>query len=360
MIRPHRAKLDFCPFWGSSRNPHGHKPRITLIACAIALLGACATTSHRTTRMLVEGNDAAIRGDYRAAVDKYESAMQLDPELPAAKRNLGIVLVKVGQYKRAKQMLSESRIQYPADAEVFYFLGEANRGLEEFQPAQAAYQQAIRLDRTDPRSRKALGWTFIKLRRAEKAQEAVESLLRRDPNDMQVRLILANAYNQREQFKKALEVLTPFEKAGFKVQSRDQVSGDSERALLLTALADANLGLMQVARAAQLYQEVLATRPFLPAALIGSARCDLERKNPVAAMDKLERATKADPDSPEAHLLLGELFRQKDQTKAIFYYRRFMLLAKNKPEFAGRLGETRRALAGLERKSAKPNTATRR
>ena len=315
-------------------------------------LGGCATSAHEMTRSIVEGNDAALRGDYAGSIARYEEALHAVPDSTPARRNLGIVLVKVGSYKRARDTLASVTKSYPTDIEVFYFLGEANRGLQDYTAAAGAYQRALRLDSGDIRAQKALAWTWHKTGQQDRALMLMQPLLKASPGDLQVRLIVAAAYNKKKRYKEAAQALEVVEKAGFKIQSRDKISGDSERALLMTALADANYGLENFSKAALLYGEVLKTRPFLAPALVGSAKCDIRTSQNQRAVTKLERAVKADPDAADSHYLIARLYEKLDATKALFYHKRFQLLAKDKPDFAEAFQVSRQIAARLDRKTA--------
>ena len=330
---------------------------VGFVTLAALLISGCATHAHEMTRQLLEGNEAALRGDYTTAANHYEAALEVVPASSAAKRNLGIVLVKSGSYKKAKEILTEVAPQYLNDVEVFYFLGEACRGLEEFQQAAGNYQKALRIQSDDHRVQKALAWTWHKMGDYDRALLMALPMLKKAPSDLQLRLIVGSTYNRQKKFQETIDLLAPLEKAQFQIQSKDKVSADSERALLKTALADAYSGAQNCERGGPLFNEVLKTRPFLATALTGSARCDLrvpsaDGNSNQRALTKLERAVKSDPDAAEAHFLLGKLSEKLDKNRAIFYYRRFLLLAKDDLSFGTKVRAARSSLAGLERKTA--------
>lgn len=328
----------------------------TILALSLSLgitgLFGCATRAHEMTRHIVEGNDAALRGDFGTSINRYEDALKAVPDSAPARRNLGLVLVKVGNYKRARDVLTDVAKSYPTDIEVLYFLGEANRGLQNYTAAASAYQRALRIDGNDIRAQKALAWTWHKTGQHDRALMLMQPLLKSSPHDLQVRLIVAAAFNKKKRYKDALATLEIVEKAGFRIQSKDKISGDSERALLMTALADSHYGLENYNKASLLYNEVLKTRPFLAAALVGSAKCDIRASQNQRAIAKLERAVRADPNAPDAHYLIARLYERFDNTKALFYHKRFVLLAKKQPEFAEALSVSQRMIGTLEKKTA--------
>ena len=308
-------------------------PFVAVFVFVSFVLPSCATSAHEMTRSLVEGNTAALKGDYPTSVEKYEAALASVPESAAAKRNLGIVLVKVGNYQKAKIHLRESAKIYTTDAEVHYYLGEAYRGAEDFKRAIRSYQRALKLSPNELRVQKAIAWTWFKTGEDEKTLLLVSPLVQEHPQDSQIRLILASVQNRMKDFAAAQKTLAPVEASGFKVASKEKMSADSERALLMTGLADANYGLNQFAKAGQLYGEVIKMRPFYPAALVGSAKCDIRSSQSQRALTKLERALKADPKAAEALYLLAKLYEKIDSNKAIAHYQKFNAVAKDRPEF---------------------------
>lgn len=323
-----------------------------IVSLALSALG-CASTAHDNTRNLLEGNDAALRADYTTAVARYEKVLKQNSSSLPARRNLGIVLVKVGQYERAKKNLTEVLPNYSEDIEVLYFLGECSRGLEEYTAAAEYYQKAQRLDPNDLRIVKALAWTWHKTKHPEKSIAIVESLLPKHPGDLQLKLIASSAYNRLLKYQKTIDLLTPIEKVGFKVYSRDMVSAESERALLITSLADAYAGSQDCKKADSLYAEVLRTRPFLASALIGSAKCDMTKSQEPQAVQKLEKATRSNPDFAEPYYWLGKLFAKNNTNKSVFYYRRFLLLSQGNANFSKEIMETRTALSAADKSLAR-------
>jgi tetratricopeptide (TPR) repeat protein len=324
------------------------------ISTAFVFTG-CATINNQqeTTRLIVEGNSAALKGDYTVAENSYEAALRLSPANSSAKRNLGIVLVKMGDYKRALKTLSGIQDEYKDDAEIFYFLGEASRGLNDFKTALASYQRAAKINPQDLRIQKAITWSQFRLGNLDKAQSLARRLNKYYRDDLQIQLIYASILNKQKRYSEVQSLLSSLERANFNVQSKDKVSAETERTLLMNALAESYAGADRCAKAEPLYNEVLKTRPFLSSALVGAAKCDLKAQQKSRATARLERAIKADPDSEEAYFLLGQLFESQDKSKATFYYRRFLLLAKDNPQYISEARITRTNLANLEKTDAR-------
>lgn len=331
-----------------------HLKKFFVVICAVFAV-SCATTSgqQETTRFVVEGNAAALRGDFAAAANAYESALRVAPTNMSAKRNLGIVLVKMGDYKRAFKTLVAVQNEYKEDVEVFYFLGEASRGTNDFKNALSFYQKAAKLNPQDLRVQKALAWSQFRLGHLDRALNQVQRMHRANPDDLQIKLIFASVLNRQKKYDEVQALLSTVERANFSVQSKDKVSADTERTLLMNALAEAYVGSDNCTKAEPLYTDILKARPFLASALVGAAKCDIKAKQRNRAMARLERATKADPDTEEAYFLLGQLYETADKSKATFFYKRFLLLAKDNPQFVSESRITRSNLANLERMNSR-------
>lgn len=325
--------------------------RFAVLAAFAGLLVSCATTNlaQVTTRYIIEGNAAALRADYSGAATQYEAALKADPENSTAKRNLGIVLVKVGDYKRAHKTLATVQEDYKTDVEVFYFLGEASRGSGDFRSALAEYAKAAKISPKDLRVQKALAWTHFRLGQLERSFAISQRLHRANPDDLQIKLIFASVLNKQRKFEEVQVLLSSVEKSKFSVQSKDKISAETERTLLMSALAEAYVGSDNCPKAEPLYVEILKSRPFLAPALIGAAKCDVKGKQRARATSRLERAIKADPAVEEAYFLLGQLYEPLDKSKATYFYKRFLLLAKDNPRFVSEARITRSNLVNLEK-----------
>lgn len=321
----------------------------TLLGLMVLASACVSTKDQEVSRFLVDGNSAALRGDYPTAANLYESALRTEPGNLPARRNLGIVLVKMGDFRRAQKVLTALQNEYKDDVEVFYFLGEAARGTSDHRLALGNYLKAAKISPADLRVQKALAWSHYRLGNVDKAFTIGQKLSRSHPEDLQAKLILASILNKQKKYDEVQALLTSVERSKFNVQSKDKISGETEKTLLMNALAEAYVGSDNCKKAEPLYSDILKARPFLSMALVGAAKCDLKNNQKARAVGRLERATKADPDAEEAYFLLGQLFEPTDKSKATYYYRRFLLLAKDNPQYLSELRITRSNLVNLEK-----------
>lgn len=315
---------------------------VLLVSAALALAG-CASSGYQHTRHLVAGNEAAQAGNFVDAASAYEKALAEVPNSLPARRNLGIVMVKVADYERALELLGSVAKEYAEDTETLYFLGEACRGLRRYGEAAKHYQAGLRVAPNDLRLTKALGWTWHKMGQSTWAINLMEPFLQRNKDDRQIRLILASAENKTGRYDRAIALLEPALKAAAQSPTNSNVAQDvsAEEMLMRTALAEAYVGKNDCKQAQALFQQVLRVRPFLDSALVGSARCHLEAKRGAVAVAMLERAVKSNPDSPEAHFYLARALEDTDRNRSVVYFNRFLQLTKD----AAKANKKERAIA---------------
>ncbi len=95
---------------------------------------------------VVLGNLAARRGDTTEAMARYQAAVALDAANPAARFNLGIVLLDSGRPLEARAALAAAAGLDPRQAVVHYYLALAHRALGETAAARSELQEALSLD----------------------------------------------------------------------------------------------------------------------------------------------------------------------------------------------------------------------
>lgn len=85
----------------------------------------------------------------------------------------------MGQYKSAVNLLNEVAPSYPKDSELYYFLGEANRGIGFEKNAIKAYQHALNISANDLRTIKSLGWVYVRMGEYDKAENLIKKYMKK-------------------------------------------------------------------------------------------------------------------------------------------------------------------------------------
>ena len=315
---------------------------------------SCSTPRHTIKAppspeyLVSQGNKEAQQGHFEGAEKYYRQALDQQPRWSVAKRNLGVVLVKQGQYASALDFLKQVEGAYAQDPEYLYFLGESYRGLGLYQTALDAYEQAQEVAPRDTRSIKSAAWCYVKLGSYDAAEHKVRKLYQNNPYDLQTMLILGTVYLRKKDYKRAIQMLSSFEKAHYKVVSADPLVAQTEQILLWDVLANAYADSGDCSKAQGIYGKILELRPFLAATLTDSAQCDLKQGNVDRARQKLEKAYAANPSYPAALYYLGVLEEEQNLAKAKFFYEKFLGQALSDPLYRLQIKKARNSLKRLE------------
>ncbi|WP_186645485.1 tetratricopeptide repeat protein [Fluviispira vulneris] len=312
----------------------------------LIFISSCSSTkiSSESLNYIISGNKYAEKGDFQSSANQYRLALKEEPNSTTAKRNLGLVSVKIGKYKEAIELLKDVSSYYTKDAELFYFLGEANRALGNDNDAIKAYQQSLNISPAELRVQKSLSWVYLKLGEYDQAEKLIKRNFEKNPLDLQLLLISTSIDIKKERYTKAIKAMQEFEKSDFRIVSKDQTTAETEKILLLNVLGNAYAGVNNCEKAQKIYEIVLKYRPFLASTLTDSAKCDIKANNTLLAKNKLEKAHASEPNYPEALYLLGKIYTNNDPKKAAFYYKRFVEISS---EYKNLEAENKQAQASL-------------
>jgi tetratricopeptide (TPR) repeat protein len=138
-------------------------------------------------------------GDLEAAAESYERALEIQPDQPAVRGDLGVILVRIGRVDEGLHQLDRLIREGEASAEVFVFL--ADRSFTQGRPDEAVayYREALNRDEDHPAATNNLAWLLATSRDptvrdpAEAVAHAERAALR-DGSDPRALDTLAAAY----------------------------------------------------------------------------------------------------------------------------------------------------------------------
>jgi protein O-GlcNAc transferase len=133
-------------------------------------------------RLIDEGNDLEDEGRNAEAMQRYEAAIRLAPNLPRAHLSRGNILLNMGDTQGALDCFATALARDPNYAAAYYNMGNAYVRSGRHEPAIAAYRKAIALKPDFADAEVALGYALEDLGRLEEAVASYTRALKIKPN----------------------------------------------------------------------------------------------------------------------------------------------------------------------------------
>lgn len=262
----------------------------------LLVLVAFSALAQQPEPAYVEGVKLHQSGDHGAAIAKYREVLDRNPAHLGARSNLGAALAATGRYDEA--------------------IGE--------------YRLALKQS-DHPAIRRNLALAYYKSGRLGEASEELARLLRSEPRDLNLALLLGDCHFRLGDNEKVIEVLQPLEARqaenpglayllgtayiragrvadGQKLVDKILSRGDSAEAHMM--LGEARMRAGDVDAAAAEFERAVAIRPDLPAAWsrLGDAR--LKRNDHAGAAEAFRKELSLNPTDFDANLYLGVILRE--------------------------------------------------
>ena len=311
--------------------------RILLAASLFLSVANVGCVTVEKKNLVAQGNQYAKDGLLREAAESYKKALAQKPNNATAQRNLGMVLVKMGDYKGAVRHLEKAMSRYERDFDANFYLGEAYRAQDKYAEAIFRYKKSLKIKDGDARALKPLAWSYFKIRYYSEALVVARQLQKVAAEDDQTGIILARTLLKLKRTNEAMAVLKTAEKTIAK----------SSRAFYNSVEGDVYYDMASTENAAKAYREALKDQPLLPGALLGLGRCMLDEGKQKLAITYMERAVRIRPRLTEAHYLLGKAYEKTDRDKSLRYYQYFRRQASTDPEFVGYLSDVKQKISEL-------------
>jgi predicted O-linked N-acetylglucosamine transferase (SPINDLY family) len=155
--------------------------------------------------LIDQGNQAEEAGQLDNAMQRYEAALRIAPELPRAHLNLGNLLGRQGRHDAALASYREVLRLAPGHAGAHFNIGNVHTDEGRFGEALAAYQQAVSLDPTMVDAHVAAGYVLDETGHADAAVESYERALALRPDYAEVHSNLGVAHRKAGRFQQALQ-----------------------------------------------------------------------------------------------------------------------------------------------------------
>jgi len=299
---------------------------------------SCVTPQLSNEEIFSQGNEFAKDGLLREAAESFKAILKRDPKNSLARRNLGIVFLKSGDYEQAIQSLESVIDIFQNDFDTNYYLGEGYRAKNEYGKAIFRYQVALSVKADDHRVGRALAWSYYKIRFFAEALDVAKRVLDQDPKDSQASIIMARTLIRLKRFKEASDSIT----------SAKLYASDIVKPYLQTVEGDIYLEQKKFEEAGQIYRGVVKTNPMMASALLGMGLVYQQNGDNEKARELLERSARIKPEHPETHWALAGILETKDPAKALLHYKKFAKLTRKDPEFIAYRDDLRKKVIALK------------
>jgi Tfp pilus assembly protein PilF len=148
-----------------------------------------------------KGNKEQQKGNSQAALERYQKALEIDPNFYPALNNMGTLYEQRGNHAKANEAFAKAREVNPDDGEAYINLGHVLYEEGQFRSAVDQLDQGLQRSPQSAVGNFFLGSVYYKLHETEKAESLLKKACTLDPQDMApAHLQLANLYLQRHDY----------------------------------------------------------------------------------------------------------------------------------------------------------------
>ncbi len=159
-------------------------------------------------RHLNAGLTAASQGNWRAAVEAFQAAVDAAPEWSDGHHNLSIALTHAGDLPGALEAARRATERGPTSSAAWLNLGNLAARSNEIQTAQHAFQAVLKSDSTNTAAHLNLGLVLSAQNLWAEAVPHLEQAHRAQPNAIQTLVLLARALRYSGQAESAVRFLS--------------------------------------------------------------------------------------------------------------------------------------------------------
>lgn len=139
------------------------------------------------------------------AIENYEKALKIDPDLTDVSAPLGILYYRAGDIAKADIFLKKALESEPDDAQTQYFLGLVKLSQNRFAEAETAFKKSIQLDPGFSEGYYGLGTALSKLAREKEAIDEYNLAIKTNPKYTEAWFDLGSAYFNTEDYQKSVD-----------------------------------------------------------------------------------------------------------------------------------------------------------
>ncbi len=122
------------------------------------------------------------QGDPNGAIEEYQTAIQLNPILLEAYRELGAAYIDKHEWEKAEKILQKSTELNPYDSQAFYWLGRSLLAQAHFPQAREAFAATTILSPTDAEAHSDLGLVLMAQGHIKEAENTLRHTINLQPD----------------------------------------------------------------------------------------------------------------------------------------------------------------------------------
>jgi tetratricopeptide (TPR) repeat protein len=180
------------------------------------------------------GNARSEIGEVEGAIEAFERAINLRPDLPAMYVNLAGLLLKADRLEARQKTMRAAAEAVPGDAGILLELGLAEAGMRDFSAAEAAFRGTIALDPGSTAANLELGLMLENLNRIDDLATLIDAAAAHGMADAELNFLRAWLLRRRNRFDEALplaeatpETINPIRRAQLLAELADRL-GDAD------------------------------------------------------------------------------------------------------------------------------------
>ena len=266
----------------------------------------------------------------------YRLVLDIDPDSPTVLYKLALVHFRAGREAEAIAALNRAAALREGFWEAYYLRGAVFRSLGDIDEANADFHRALELRPEAELARSALIDLYIESGHPQRAMKLVQAKISANPGAAEPYLHLATVHQLAGRRTEAMASL------GLALEQDPNLPA-AYLQLGELWLAEAMLSGDRVAldKAVTALESVVKMDPADGRAALALGRAYLAMDDESRGFAELQRASQATPIPAEAHRLLGDLYRTRNNhAEAVTAYHVFLRLRGDSPAVLERLGDT--------------------
>jgi tetratricopeptide (TPR) repeat protein len=268
-----------------------------LLGCWLGLLASAALAQQPT---ISQGEDFYSQGDYKQALNAFESALKANPSDALAQQGevkssakLALTARAQGDYNGALTVLLHARSLVPHDGTLLLDLGVLEDEMQLYRDADLALAEALQIQPRDPQTLYAVARVKLDLQQLPAAESNMRAYLQTQPQDPTAHYGLG----------RVLQLAQRSQEAEAEFQRSIQLQPKQTESYFQLGQLALDQGRLE--GAVRYFDQVIVANPRHGGALTGAGQARYRQKQFAPASDYLSRAVAAAPTYQPAHYYYG-------------------------------------------------------